>query len=129
MRRALPWLPALAWAATIFYLSSRPTLPAPDVRHLDKVLHFGAYGLLGLLLAFGADRSRLPLLAALVIGVLYGASDEIHQMYVPGRSPDLLDWAADAAGVATACFLYHRWRSRRPAALTAAGGDAPFLRA
>jgi VanZ family protein len=129
MRRVLPWLPALAWAAAIYALSSQPRVPAPDIANFDKVAHFGAYGLLGVLLAFAAERSRLPLLAAVVLGVLYGASDEIHQMYVPGRSPDVLDWAADAAGVVTACFLYTRWRSRRAAALSAAGGDASFSRA
>ena len=127
--RWLAWMPAAAWAATIFWLSSRPTLPAPEIPYVDKVAHFGAYALLGALLAFAADRSRLPVIAAVAIGVMYGASDEIHQMYVPGRSPDVLDWAADAAGVAAACFLYTRWRSRRASAMPAAGGDASFLRA
>lgn len=129
MRRLLPWLPAAAWTATIYWLSSRSTVPGPDVPHLDKAAHFGAYALLGALLAFAAHRSRLPVGVAVALGVLYGASDEIHQMYVPGRSPDVLDWAADAAGVAAACFLYTRWRSRRAAAHPAAGGDAPYLRA
>lgn len=128
MRRVLPWLPAAAWAATIFWLSSRPTLPAPDVANLDKAAHFGAYAVLGGLLAFAAHRSRLPVGFAIVLGVLYGASDEVHQMFVPGRSPDVLDWAADAAGVVAACLLYNHWRSRR-AAPVAAGGDASFSRA
>ena len=130
MRRLLPWLPAAAWAATIFWLSSRPTLPlGPEIPHLDKAAHFCAYALLGALLAFAVDRSRLPVSAAVALGLLYGASDELHQMYVPGRAPDVLDWAADAAGVAAACFLYTRWRSRRAAAHPAAGGDASYLRA
>ncbi|HEX6911575.1 MAG TPA: VanZ family protein, partial [Longimicrobium sp.] len=124
MRRTLPWLPAAAWAATIYWLSSRPTLPGPEVPYFDKVAHFGAYAVLGALLAFAADRSRVPLAVAVVLGLLYGASDEIHQVYVPGRSPDVLDWAADAAGVAAACFLYFRWRSRRAAARSAAGAGA-----
>lgn len=129
MRRALPWIPALAWAATIFWLSSQPALPSPHVPYFDKVAHFGAYALLGGLLAFATDRSRLPIGVAVALGVLYGISDEVHQGYVPGRSPDVLDWAADAAGVATACFLYTRWRSRRAAALPAADGEASFSRA
>jgi VanZ family protein len=129
MRRVLAWLPAAAWAAAIYGLSAQPRVPAPDIANFDKVAHFGAYALLGWLLAFATDRSRLPVLAAAAIGVLYGASDEIHQMFVPGRSPDVLDWAADAAGVITACFLYTRWRSRRAAALSAAGGEASLSRA
>ena len=129
MRRLLAWLPAVAWALVIWNLSARSRLPGPDGPGLDKVAHFGAYAVLGALLSFAAERSRLPVLAAAAIGVLYGASDEFHQMYVPGRSPDVLDWAADAAGVATACFLYTRWRSRRAAALPAAGGEASYSRA
>jgi len=127
--RLRAWLPAAAWAVTIFWLSSRSTIPGPKIPHLDKAAHFGAYAVLGALLAFAADRSRWPLAVAVALGVLYGASDEIHQMYVPGRSPDVLDWAADAAGVAAGCFLYTRWRLRRTAAHPAAGGDASFLRA
>jgi VanZ family protein len=130
MRRVAPWLPAAAWAGVIFFLSSRPTLPVePRIPHFDKIAHFGAYAVLGALLAFAAARSRAPLAVAVALGVLYGASDEIHQMFVPGRSPDVLDWAADAAGVLTACLLYTRWRSRRAAARAAAGADASFLRA
>lgn len=125
-RRVLPWLPAVAWAATIYWLSSRPTVPAPEIPNVDKLAHFGAYAVLGALLAFAAFRTGVPVAAAVLIGVLYGASDEIHQMFVPGRSPDVLDWAADAAGVITACYLYTRWRSRRAAS---AGGGASFSRA
>jgi VanZ family protein len=129
MSRWLAWLPAMAWAVTIYALSSRSTVPAPEIPYVDKVLHFGAYAVLGALLAFGAARSRLRMAAALAIGLLYGASDEIHQMFVPGRSPDVLDWAADAAGVITACYFYTRWRSRRAAATADAGGEASFSRA
>ena len=125
-RRLLAWLPAVAWAAVIFSLSSRSRLPGPDVVGIDKVAHFGAYGLLGVLLCFAAERSRLPLLVAGVLGVAYGATDEIHQMYVPGRSPDVLDWCADAAGVLAACILYTRWRLRRAGPRNAGGGEASF---
>ncbi|HVH12382.1 MAG TPA: VanZ family protein [Longimicrobium sp.] len=128
MRPVVAWLPAAGWAAVIFWLSSRSTVPVPGIPNVDKVAHFGAYAMLGGLLAFAADRSRLPLGAAAAVGIIYGASDEIHQMFVPGRSPDVLDWAADVAGVAVACFLYSRWRSRRAAADPAAGGDASFSR-
>lgn len=128
--RTVPWIPAAAWAGVIFYLSSQPTVPAPGVPGMDKVLHFGAYAVLGWLLAFAVDRARLPLIVGVVLGLLYGVSDEIHQAYVPGRSPDLLDWMADAAGVAAATFLYARRHARRAAARPGgARGDAPFLRA
>ena len=120
IRRVLPWLPAAAWAGVIFYLSSQPAVPTPSIPYVDKAAHFGAFALLGGLLAFAADRARLPMVAAVVLGLLYGVSDEVHQMYVPGRSPDPLDWCADAAGVLAAVLLYIRWRSRRAAPRAAA---------
>ncbi|HYR11032.1 MAG TPA: VanZ family protein [Longimicrobium sp.] len=128
MTRLRAWLPALLWAAVIWSLSSRSRLPGPDAPGIDKVAHFGAYALLGWLLVRAADRSRLPLALGVVLGVLYGATDEIHQMYVPGRSPDVMDWFADAAGVAAATFVYTRLRARR-AADRAAGAGAPSLSA
>lgn len=130
MRRLLAWLPAVAWAAVIFALSSRPRLLAgPEVPGLDKAAHFGAYAILGWLLARAADRSALPLVVGVLLGLLYGASDEVHQMYVPGRSPDVLDWFADAAGVAAATFVYTRLRARRAARMAAGRRGAPSLSA
>ena len=133
-RRESPWARlaiglAVLSAGVIFWLSSRPTLPTPDVPSADKVAHFGAYAVLGALLAFATDRRGLPLALAAGLGVLYGALDELHQMYVPGRSPDVLDWAADAAGVAAACVLYSLWRSRRAPAKTGGSGQTSLSRA
>ncbi|HEX6370988.1 MAG TPA: VanZ family protein [Longimicrobium sp.] len=129
MRRLAAWLPALAWALVIFNLSAQPRLPGPGVPGFDKVAHFGAYALLGWLLVRAADRSLLPLAVGAVLGVLYGATDEIHQMYVPGRSPDVMDWFADAAGVAAATFVYTRLRARRTARPGGAAAEAPSLSA
>lgn len=127
--RLLAWVPAIAWAGVIYGLSAQPTVPAPDVPNIDKVLHFGAYAVLGGLLAFAAHRSALPVWVAVLLGLAYGATDEIHQMFVPGRSPDVWDWAADAAGVAAATYLYFRWRMGRGAPGGAPAPGAPYLEA
>lgn len=129
MRRLLAWLPAVAWAAVIWNLSAQSRVPGPGVPGIDKVAHLVAYALLGWLLVRAADRSHLPLAVGAVLGVLYGATDEIHQMYVPGRSPDVMDWFADAAGVAAATFVYTRLRARRAARRGGAGAEAPSLSA
>ncbi|CAA9362159.1 MAG: hypothetical protein AVDCRST_MAG89-3816 [uncultured Gemmatimonadetes bacterium] len=126
MGRVMAWLPALAWAVVIFSLSAQPALPAPEVPYVDKVAHFGAYAVLGACLAFAVHRSSLPMGLAVFLGAAYGASDEIHQMFVPGRSPDVFDWVADAAGVAASVYLYSRWRVRRGAPAGAAMGRAPY---
>lgn len=108
------WAPALLWAAVLFAFSSRSTLPGDLGGGLDKVAHFGAYTVLGLLLARGAFTSRLSAGWPVLIGLLYAASDEIHQHFVPGRSPDVADWTADTLGVAFGCYFMFRMRSGRP---------------
>lgn len=129
MRPLLPWLPAAAWAAVLFYLSSLSTLPSPGVSHSDKAAHFAAYLVLGLLLAFAADRTARSLALAAALGLLYGASDEVHQLFVPGRSASLGDWMADAAGVCFALYLYARLRPRRSAGRDARRTEPTALRA
>ena len=56
------------------------------------------------------SRARVPIkllqaeighLLLLAIGAAYGITDEWHQMYVPGRMPDVVDWLADVAGLVT----------------------------
>lgn len=119
--RAAAGLGALAWAGLIFWLSSRPSLPAPGFPLSDKVFHFAAYFVLGLALSLAGLRPA----AATAAGWAYGASDEVHQRFVPGRSADPLDWLADALGVAAAVYLHHRWRARRaPAPVRAPTADA-----
>jgi VanZ family protein len=97
---------ALAWAAFIFWESSKadpfPFVPQGILSH-DKLLHFGAYAVLGGLLAGALSRTRLgtaPRAAAvaLLLASAYGASDELHQSFVPGRDSDPWDWAADTLG-------------------------------
>jgi len=104
-------LPALLWALLIFISSSIPSSLMPSLRvfDFDKGIHFGVY----FLLAFFTYRAlryqeRLPLLArhallwTVLLIIVYGATDEIHQYFVPGRQADLLDLLADTLG---ACLL------------------------
>jgi VanZ family protein len=102
----------VAYAAVLFALSSqaRPLsfLP-PELLAQDKVLHAIAYAALAALLVPGLRGAGLParraLLAAIALASLYGVSDEIHQAFVPGRTADVLDWAADTAGAAVGAVV------------------------
>lgn len=123
MKRWLRWAPALLYMAAIFAASAQPTLPTPDLDHSDKVLHFAAYAGLGGLLAYGAAPAALGPLPLIAIGSLYGASDEVHQSFVPGRSPDPLDWVADTLGVIAGVLAAHRYFSRRRARAYAPGAN------
>jgi VanZ family protein len=114
-------LPPLLLAGAIFLVSSRSRLPGPPLVYgLDKVVHFAVYALLGLLTVrgfagYGLRACRAALWAVLACA-LYGASDELHQHYVPGRSSDPADWVADVLGAALAVRLWWAaWRRRSAA--------------
>jgi VanZ family protein len=102
----------LAWAALIFFLSSRPVMPTPPIPIADKIAHLGAYGLLATLLCRLGHGWRGAVLAWF-IAAAYGATDEWHQAYVPGRSTEFADWLADAIGAALAVIFYVRWAAYR----------------
>jgi len=105
------WAYAAAVALLIFAASSRSTVAGPRIEHFDKVVHFSIYGLLGTLVvrALGAGRwGRAVLLVS-----LYGASDEWHQSFVPGRTSELADWVADTLGATVAIAAYSRWAAYR----------------
>lgn len=104
-------LPAVAYAALIFWLSHQPNpLPALTAALSDKLLHGAEYGGLAGLLALGLHRAgvrgigRAALLAA-ALASAYGASDEWHQSFVPHRTADVLDWVADSLGAAAGALL------------------------
>jgi VanZ family protein len=76
----------------------------------DKFAHFAVYGLLGTLVCrIGRCGWRAALLAC-VVAAGYGASDEWHQSFVPGRASDVGDWIADTLGAVVAIGLYTWWR-------------------
>lgn len=99
------WLPVLAYLALIFILSAQPNLQPPvHFADSDKVMHLGEYAVLGALLA-RALRVSNPAWSALTIAFaavalssLWGASDEYHQSFVPGRDSSAYDWCADTMG-------------------------------
>jgi hypothetical protein len=75
--------------AMIFYFSSESNpLPELTAAVWDKALHFVEYAGLAALLGrafWRRDLARRAFLAAVVVASLYAASDEVHQMWVPGR--------------------------------------------
>ena len=106
MRARLWWSLPLALAAAIVWLSSQGRLPGGvELPHpLDKVAHASAFAALAWAvdLALRQSRRDLPLchrhLLVFAGVVVFGATDEWHQAFVPGRDSDLADWLADAAG-------------------------------
>jgi VanZ family protein len=98
------WGPVVAWAALIFALSSIPSLGTGlgtwDLV-LRKIAHAAEFAVLGFLLVRASRRPGL----AIVVGIAYAISDELHQSFVPGRNGAPLDVTIDAVGVFVGVFL------------------------
>jgi VanZ like family len=112
-----------AWMAFTFTLTSIPNpefgLSFPGA---DKVAHFGFYGIMGFLFVLwrreiGTGAVAAVVWAAIFVAVL-GAVDEVHQQWIPGRSMDILDWAADFAGGTAGGFCSAAAASMLPFLLT-----------
>ncbi len=114
MGRVFGWGPAALWAAVLFLLSELQGLGGFLPSGADKFVHGGLYLILGLSLAWGKGRTGLgvPGVLLLLIGVGYGALDEWHQSFVPGRTVSMGDWVADSAGVMLGLVLFSRFSRR-----------------
>ena len=136
----LSWLPALLGMGVLFYTSSLPgdKVRLPPFPYSDNAVHFSAYAVLGMLIAprrplrrrisegaSGAREKARPDAAEAApegsgridyvgraVGMFYGVGDEIHQLYVPDRSYDYADMAADAAGVLVGCWVFGKLMKR-----------------
>lgn len=106
----------ILWALAVAVWLVGTHLPAQQleigpVLTYDKLVHFIAYTVLGLLAGATLMGARRPSLrgAALAVGVLLvlAVVDEATQP-LPwfNRSGELADWVADAAGAATGVMLY-----------------------
>jgi VanZ family protein len=108
------WAPVALCMAAIFYVSALPDPPVP-AGVSDVNLHALAYSGLMLLVVRAVARAEWArvTLAALAIAwlvtVVYGASDEWHQMFVATRHAELRDLAADAIGALIAGIGVRAW--------------------
>jgi VanZ family protein len=109
-------LPALLWALLIFLSSSLPAraFPAFALFRYDKLIHIFLFGLLAVFvyraLNISSPDNRFSWLRAVVTVLLvtiYGAGDELHQRYVPGRTSDIADALADLSGATVAMLLVY----------------------
>ena len=102
------WIPVALQMGLIFIASSIPDLQGLPGGMSDKSGHGLGYAILGgvLLRALAGGRLRGitwgRAATAILLATLYGASDELHQAFVPGRSPDIFDVVADCLGAAAA---------------------------
>ena len=112
-----PWLCIwLALLAGVVAGSLAPGDVMPDLPN-DRLLHFGAYAVLGVIPSGWAwSRSWGWKMAALAS--LIGVGLEILQNVIPGRTTDVADAIANCAGAITGCvmgMMIRRWQQDRSA--------------
>lgn len=108
--RVRRWVPPLLWAGVILFVTSIPGSAVPrQLGPYDKLIHFSVYGLFAVLLcrdlAQVTNRWRAALIA-IAIATAFGAADEWHQGFIPGRATDPADWRADSVGAAGGALLF-----------------------
>ncbi len=76
---------------------------------IRKIAHFSLYTLLGItIMAFFCTiemKDKKRAITTIILGVLYATTDEIHQIFVPGRSPKVTDVFIDTAGIIFGLFI------------------------
>lgn len=107
IRGTCVWCLPCVWALLIFVLSSIPNLTTHDrfsYEFSDKIAHLLIYMPLGFFI-YSAQQEwplverRYSFKLTMIFGVLYGISDEIHQLFVPGRYFEVADFIADGLGI------------------------------
>ena len=131
MRVLISYTLLIAWMAVIFLLSSEGhdtssgrsdtfvhALQAAGVTWqadfltllVRKSAHISAYFVLGILIysLLKEYRSHIKhlVIASIALSMLYACTDELHQMFVPGRSGEVRDVLIDTAGAAAGVGMY-----------------------
>lgn len=113
------WLPAVIWAGVIFFLSARSGSELSSMFPILENFNWGhlvAYFVLGICVYYALKNTtagtKITVLTVLIC-FLYGVSDEFHQHFVPGRSPEVIDLINDGLGAYIGAYLTGRkMRSR-----------------
>lgn len=110
------FIPLVCWLGLIFWLSSHSVLIKIQDQAGEKLFyksaHMLAYAVLAWLWWRALTRARVTtwtvLAWAFTLTTLYGISDEIHQLFVPGRHGQVADVLFDASGALLMILLIRR---------------------
>ena len=108
------FIPAILWFILVLILIILPGQEIPVIDgwsawlnkiHFDKFVHAGMFGVMMLLFSLPFQKSTFDLnkkksiyLYITILVCIWGLATECIQLYVPFRSFDLIDWAADSLG-------------------------------
>src|SRR5262245_43033980 len=122
-RRVWLWAPVALYMAVIFALSSVANPPEPpgllslvSDKGVHALLSGGLSSLVVRALSGGWLRPirRQGAALAVILATVYGASDELHQYFVPPRQMDALDLVADFVGASVAALGLYLVARQKP---------------
>lgn len=125
----------ICWMVLIFFLSHQPATESNELSTgiislieswfpsgfglhnlnfiVRKGAHFSAYFILGLLVSSSLRKVGIQSFKlALLICVFYAISDEVHQVFIPGRSGEVGDVIIDSIGAFVGVVSYIKLRKR-----------------
>jgi len=107
MKKIIRFLPALIWMGFIFYLSSRQTTGIGVNSYwprfaIMKSFHLIEYAILFILINFALNSNLISIAAS----YFYGVTDEIHQLFTPGRTSKFTDTLIDLLGIIIGFLLF-----------------------
>ena len=108
--RVLSTLLCVILVFNLFYIGAKPVAVGLFQPPMDKVAHFCTFALITILLWIGLLRRRPWLLICIASAI--GAADEIHQIFLPGRSAGFDDFATDALAVVVMTVVL-MWQTTR----------------
>lgn len=118
----ISWVFVFSIAIIIFYLSSLsfPVGPPGPPNYNAIIYHFFAFFNLAffLLLAIVKDGKIEFLFIAILIASFYGVLDEVHQLFVLGRTCLFEDFLINFAGILTASFFYISFLTKKNSTIT-----------
>ena len=105
----ISWGITIIIAVLIFYVSSLTFGTGGGGFGINALLyHFGAFFVLATFLFISLSRGKHMgfIFLGVILAVVYGLSDEIHQIFVPGRTSSMFDVFLDSVGVLFAFMFY-----------------------
>ncbi|MBB6635114.1 VanZ family protein [Cohnella thailandensis] len=139
MKRKIWVMIPILWCGIIFYFTQSPLFTSAStdgkiaaffgisdgqvvnaLNYLSrKSAHFLLFALLAVFIKSMLNEAKRSYWLAWIGASAYGVTDELHQVFVEGRGPSILDAGIDSAGAGVALLIYYaaarklrNWKSK-----------------